>query len=56
MAAGAPPEMGTTATSGNAHARMTGDGWPACSQHCTPEGTFAHEEGEMFAEIRTREA
>ena len=37
------------------HACMTGKGWQACSQHCTPDASFAHE-GELFADIHTLEA
>jgi len=43
----------TTATSFH-HACMTGKGWEACRQYCTPDATFAHE-GEMFADIHTLE-
>jgi predicted ester cyclase len=37
------------------HACMTGAGWEACRQHCTPDATFEHE-GETFADVRTLEA
>ena len=37
------------------HACMTGAGWDACRQHCTPDATFEHE-GETFADARTLEA